>query len=63
MTMNEDFDDDSMPTPCEICAAIFDLPDGKPCHKCHKVFCPDCARDTDDGWRCMRCKPDATVTP
>ena len=39
-------DEDSMPTPCEACGKIFDLNDGKPCHKCHVVFCPDCARYT-----------------
>lgn len=47
--------DMEMPTPCEICGETFDLDDGNPCHKCHKVFCPDCATDTDDGWRCNRC--------
>lgn len=53
-----DTDDMEMPTPCEACGEIFDLLDGKPCHECHIVFCPGCARDTDDGWRCYRCKPE-----
>lgn len=52
-------DDDSMPTPCMACGTIFDLNDGKPCHDCHTVYCPNCARYTDDdGWRCYRCKPE-----
>jgi hypothetical protein len=55
-------DEDSMPTPCKACGEIFDLNDGKPCHKCHVVFCPDCARYTDeDGWRCYGCKPEKRI--
>jgi hypothetical protein len=53
-----DEDDDAMPTPCTICGEVFDLNDGKPCRMCRKVFCPDCARWTDEhGWRCVRCEP------
>jgi hypothetical protein len=43
------------PTPCEACDRIFDLCRGKPCHRCHVVFCRRCARHTSRGWRCYRC--------
>jgi hypothetical protein len=44
------------PTPCEACDEIFDLEDGKPCHKCHTIFCPDCAQYVEGtGWRCEAC--------
>lgn len=52
-----EFDEESMPTPCKKCGRVFDLYDGVPCHKCHVIFCRDCARDTDDGYRCFKCKP------
>lgn len=53
------FDEDSMPTPCASCGEIFCLNDGNPCHKCHIVYCPDCARYTDeDGWGCYKCSSD-----
>jgi hypothetical protein len=52
------FDEDSMPTPCAGCGEIFDLHDGKPCRKCHIVFCAECARWTESqGWRCYGCLP------
>ena len=53
---DDDFGEDAMPTPCVSCGNTFDLNDGNPCHKCHTVFCRDCARDVEDvGWRCVRC--------
>jgi len=58
--MSEDMEDDDdmeMPCICDSCGRTFDLNDGKPCHKCHKVFCRHCARYTDDGWRCATCLP------
>jgi hypothetical protein len=58
-----DTDDMEMPTACDLCGEWFDLNDGHPCHKCHIVYCPQCARDTDDGWRCLRCVPDESERP
>jgi len=55
----DEFDEDSMPTPCEACGELFDLHDGKPCRKCRIVFCPACARyDEEHGWVCYRCVPE-----
>jgi hypothetical protein len=52
-----DTDKMDMPTQCDKCGDWFDLNDGKPCHRCHIVFCPECARyDDEDGWICVKCK-------